>query len=310
VMANREVERIFRYPRGELIGELIEVLIPVHLRVGHRGFRESFLENPVARVMGLGRELHGCRKDGGLVPVEIGLTPSPTAEGMYVIAAVADVSTRRRLEDDLRQSQRMSALGEVTGAVAHDFNNLLTTILTSLDLGLDQCREALEGDHPAFGELAVARASAERAVSLTRQLLAFSKRRVFCPVPISLNQLVENSRPMLERLIGACTTLRMDLREDLPPVSIDPDLFGQVLLNLTVNAADAIDGRGTIWIRTEIEEGGGDLAERVRLEVTDTGGAWIQIRLLAHLNHSSRPSHMAPASVYRRFTESSVRQAG
>jgi len=272
-LANAEIERIFGYTHSELIGASVDLLVPAGSRGAHPHLRGSFMAQPSRRMMGEGRELYGERKDGSLVPVEIGLTPSSSPSGTFVIAAIADLTERRKhraeqvqMEDELRRSQRLSALGEVTGAVAHDFNNILTTIIAPLDLCIDQCESTVGSDHPIRQELEVARASAARAVTLTRQLLAFSRRRVFCPVPLDLNEVVERSRPMLKRLSRAQIALGFSLEEGLPSVVIDPALFDQVLMNLTLNAGDAIEGVGAVVVRTGVGSNGW-----VSLEVTDTG---------------------------------------
>lgn len=273
VLVNAEVERIFGYSGTELIGRSVDLLVPADFRSAHPGHRAHFMAHPSERKMGGGRELFGARKDGSLVPVEIGLTPSKSPSGTLVIAAIADVSDRRnhemerlRMEEELRRSQRLSALGEVTGAVAHDFNNLLTTIIAPLDLCSEYCEKVEDIDGRIRHELDVARASAARAVSLTRQLLAFSRRRIFSPVPINLNDIVMRSRGMLERLMRSQVALTFELAERLPSVVLDPALFDQVLLNLSLNAADAIPGKGVVHVRTGVAPN-----QWVFLEVTDTG---------------------------------------
>ena len=103
-LVNRETERLFGYPRGEIVGKSIELLVPGRFRTGHSGFRDSFFAHPQTRAMGAGRDLFGVRKDGTEVPVEIGLNPIETHEGLFVLASVVDITERKRAEVELRRS--------------------------------------------------------------------------------------------------------------------------------------------------------------------------------------------------------------
>jgi signal transduction histidine kinase len=155
---------------------------------------------------------------------------------------------RQQLEAQLRQSQKMEAIGQLAGGVAHDFNNLLTTIIGSTDVLSTQRRDEL--GRAGMAEIRVIREAAERGAALTRQLLAFSRRQVLQPEIIDLEVLVRRSAKILERLLGAEYQLRMQLGERLGRVRVDPGQLEQVLLNLVINARDAMTPGGTVAVTT------------------------------------------------------------
>ena len=162
-------------------------------------------------------------------------------------AAQHELAERQRLEEELRQSQKMEAIGRLAGGVAHDFNNLLTVITGNLELA----RMDLPSGSPVQSYLEDLHEAAESATALTRQLLAFSRRQLVEPQVISLNELVSRVKKMLRRLLGEDVSLETQLAPDLGMVLADPGQFEQVLVNLAVNARDAMPGGGTLTIRTE-----------------------------------------------------------
>src|SRR5437899_3191738 len=141
---NAQALCMFGYDRGELIGKTVETLLPERLRHAHQGHRSGYMKDPHARSMGVGMELLASRKDGTEFPVEISLGPLVTREGVLVSSTIVDITGRKKLEEQLRLSQRMEAIGKLAGGVAHDFNNLLAVILGCSDVALD----ALLPDHP------------------------------------------------------------------------------------------------------------------------------------------------------------------
>jgi len=152
----------------------------------------------------------------------------------------------RKLQDQLAQASKMEAVGRLAGGVAHDFNNLLTTILGYSEMILSQLNE----EDPFRVEVEEIHKAGERAAALTQQLLAFSRRQVIKPRVIDLNEAVKNARKMLERLLGKSIDLELDLASDIGRVKVDPHQIDQVLLNLAVNARDAMPNGGTLTIAT------------------------------------------------------------
>jgi PAS domain S-box-containing protein len=223
------------------------------------------------------------RKDGTLFPVEITNTYLEFEGNEFAISFVRDITDRKkaediqaRLEQQLLQFQKMESIGRLAGGVAHDFNNLLTVIQGYCDL----IEEEIPHGTPLLEELGQIRLASERAAALTRQLLAFSRKQLLSPSILALNDLVANMRKMLERLIGEDITLMTTLEPDLRLVTADSGQIEQVIMNLVINARDAMPTGGTLIIET----GNIDLDENyatthpeapigpcVLLTVTDTG---------------------------------------
>jgi PAS domain S-box-containing protein len=163
-----------------------------------------------------------------------------------VVVNARDVTERRRLEEQLRHAQKMEAIGQLAGGVAHDFNNLLTAILGYCNLILDD----VAADAPIRSDLEEIRSAGERAAALTRQLLAFSRRQMLQPRIVALNDLIREIEKLLRRLISEDVQLTTSLADDLLPVSVDPASIEQTLVNLAVNARDAMPRGGRLTLET------------------------------------------------------------
>ncbi len=193
-----------------------------------------------------------------------------------MVGAITDLTTSKQLQDQLRQVQKIEAIGRLAGGIAHDFNNLLTALLGSTEL----LQRRLGDDHPAQQELATIQRTARRAADFTRGLLAFARRQVLEPVYLDLNSFISEALPMLRRLIPE--NIRIDLRAGggLKAVRADRGQMTQILMNLCVNARDAMPAGGTITISTEnitmdkafiADHQGAKPGPYVSLAVTDTG---------------------------------------
>jgi nitrogen-specific signal transduction histidine kinase len=185
-----------------------------------------------------------------------------------LLLVTADLSEHRHLEEQLAQASKMEALGQLAGGVAHDFNNLLTAIQGFAELTLME----LGDDHPQRRWVAGILESARQGSELTTKMLAFSRRQTLNPVAMNLNNVVRRTEPLLRRLIGDRIDLRYHLDEELRPVKVDPGQISQVIINLAVNARDAMPNGGTITIRTSQQERAAS-GEQVysALEIADTG---------------------------------------
>ncbi|MBI5583623.1 MAG: PAS domain S-box protein [Deltaproteobacteria bacterium] len=193
-----------------------------------------------------------------------------------VLVFTTDITEKKKLELQFLQAQKMEAIGRLAGGVAHDFNNLLTSIIGHADLMLLELRR----DDPLVGDIQEIKKAADRATDLTRQLLAFSRKQVLQPKILNLNQVIEDMKKMLRRMIGEDIELKTDLAPDLGRVLVDPGQIDQVIMNLIVNARDAMPRGGKLTIGTanaEITDAdvrrylGSKSGAYVLLEVSDNG---------------------------------------
>jgi len=237
---------------------------------------EQLLEAWAGMTPGEHRTLRGVhrRKDGSEFSVEVRVGLSELEGQRLLLSLVRDVTDRERLELQLRQAQKMEAVGRLAGGIAHDFNNLLTAILGTSDLLVAD----LDPRDHRRDDIEEIRKSARRAADLTRQLLAFSRRQVLAPRVLVVNDVIANLQRMLARLIGEDVVLQAVLPPGVGRIKADPGQVEQVIINLAVNARDAMPQGGSLTIATDNVEilsplDGHSAAPGayVRIRVTDTG---------------------------------------
>jgi PAS domain S-box-containing protein len=275
-IVNNKAEELFGYTRDELVGQRLEMLLPEALRERHVDHRKDYFARPRARPMGIGVDLAGKRKNGQEFPIEISLNYVDVGGHSLAISFITDISARIRLEQQLRQSQKMEAVGQLAGGVAHDFNNLLTVIQGYSAMAL----EGLEPDDDLHEPMEEILKAATNAASLTRQLLTFSRRQVVRPKILNLNGVIQQIEKMLRRVIGEDVDLIIAGTSELDDIQADPGLIEQIIMNLSINARDAMPEGGRLVIETaslflDKEYVGAHLAMKtgnhVMLAVTDTG---------------------------------------
>jgi len=269
--ANDAASQMLGYPRGELCSMTAPDLAPSFTppRFAEH-FREHFPSGKATVETAL------RRKDGTEFPVEIAISYREFDGQRTSCAIVRDLTERKRLEAEFQQAQKMEVIGRLTGGIAHDFNNLLTAILGFSELALDQLH-----DNPALAaDIDEIRKAGARANRLTRQLLGFSRRQVSAPRVTDLNQVVQELRAMASRVIGDDVRLDVLAGAELHNVKVDPSHVEQVLMNLLVNARDAMPRGGRIVIATANIDLDGSFAAahegaaqgpHVALSVADTG---------------------------------------
>lgn len=275
IQVNQRLADLLGYSKAELLAT-----IPLELTHHSYSDRADSLGRPYVE----GPDQHRPRMsrlvclDGTPVWVEITTSVVRRSDGTphYVMAVIEDISVRKQLESEFLQAQKMEAVGRLASGVAHDFNNLLTAIDGYGELLLDD----LAADDPHRADVQEILLAGKRAGSLTRQLLAFSRRQVMEVRVMDLAEIVKGMEKMTRRLVGQHIEITVRLNGALRPVRVDPGQVEQVLLNLIVNAADAMPERGSLAIetmseilreQTRLTTGELDPGEYITLSVSDTG---------------------------------------
>jgi two-component system cell cycle sensor histidine kinase/response regulator CckA len=277
VLFNAAAEQMFGCSAAQVSGQLLDSFIPERLRQAYKEqLRDLALAGPAWHGRGeLGVEA-GLRSNGEEFPIEGSISKVETPEGKLYTIILRDITMRKQLEEQLAQSQKMESIGRLASGMAHDFNNLLTIIRGYVDLMLIEAA----ADHPWGEGLGQIRRAGERATELIRQLLAFSRQQILAPTVLDLNLLVTNLNKMLERLIGEDITLSTTLQPDLWSITADSGKIEQVIMNLAVNARDAMPTGGRLTIETANVNLGAGYAEShleapagpcVLLSVSDNG---------------------------------------
>jgi two-component system, LuxR family, sensor kinase FixL len=247
VLVNSQTEKLFGYTREEIIGRSVEDLVP-RRRPAHSSYRRAFFEEPMARTMGAGRELFARRKDGSEFPVEIGLAPIETPEGTFILSAVVDITARKEAELEAQRHRtevahlsRVALMSEMSTSLAHELNQPLSGIVSNAaagqrfidrgDVDMQEIREILT-DIVSDGR---------RAGDVVRGIRAMVKKGQAIRQKMNLNDVVAKVVQIVspDALLRSCE-LEIALQPNLPPITGDPIQFQQVLLNLVLNAFDAM----------------------------------------------------------------------
>jgi hypothetical protein len=247
--------------------------MPDPYQAEHDGYLVDYLRTGRAKVIGIGREVVGRRKDSTEFPLELTVTELRLGDERHFTGVLRDITARRRLEEQFRQSQKMEAVGRLAGGVAHDFNNLLTVINGYADLLL----MGVSATDPKRASLAAVRDAGERAAALTSQLLAFSRKTIVAPKVFDLRDVVIQAERLLHRLIGEDISLHVVSHAAPCRLNADPAQIDQLIMNLAVNARDAMPTGGRLTLETKVislsrgTDSSPTPGEYVQLTVSDTG---------------------------------------
>jgi PAS domain S-box-containing protein len=275
LLVNRRLSELLGYTADELTSvDFMTLSHPDEVEQDTRA-KDRLIAGGIDRYT---REKRYRRKDGSFVwtNLTVSLHRDARGEPSYFIATIEDITERKRAEEEARQLHKMEAIGRLAGSIAHDFNNLLTAMVGYADLALIQLRR----DDPVSRDIQEIRVAGKSAASLTRQLLAFSRKQILQPEVLDLNVIVSRLHGLLRRLIGEHIRLEWRLTRPLDRVSADPGQVEQVVLNLALNARDAMPRGGTLSIETaNVELDAGHMSDHpgalpgkhVMLAISDTG---------------------------------------
>jgi PAS domain S-box-containing protein len=284
---NRAAEKLFGWPQAEAIGRNVTILMPLPHSSEHDGYFQRYLDSGRKSVIGMsGRRVTGKRKDGSIFSLEISITEFRDGQRGFA-AVMRDLTERQRQDEQLRQAQKMEAVGRLATGIAHDFNNLLMGVLGCARIA----QRSLASDHPAMEMVDEIRAAVERGANLSRQLLAYSRQRPAEVELLRLNDVVGAIERMLRPVIGEDIQLELELCPSGGSIYANAAKIEQVLMNLAVNARAAMPAGGRLRIATRDLEFERPVHTRTKdltpgrwvvLEVSDTGCGMSE-HVLAHL---------------------------
>lgn len=249
LLANKQAERIFLLSRGQLMKSNLQSLLPQldMESIPKPTDRNLSLSNDKASENNLISML-ALDSEGNSIPVEAAISATETESGITNTCIVRDVSDRVKLEVQLRESQKMDAIGKLTGGMAHDFNNLLGVIMGNIDLALRK----LEQDSPILKRLETAKKAGARGAELTQRMLAVARRQPLMPKPNSIKAIIDELGDMLPRTLGPDIEMSYDIKSGVPNVLVDRSGLENVILNLAINSAHAMPDGGKFLISSKV----------------------------------------------------------
>lgn len=273
---NPACQRLFGYQADEVIGRNVKMLMPPVYSENHDAYLANYQRTHEPKIIGIGREVLGQRKDGQIFPMYLSVGEAKQETESIFVGIISDLTERRATEERLRRSQRMEAIGQLTGGIAHDFNNLLAIILGNLELMLEHAGLPLDARELAMEVMS----AGERGAELVRRLLAFARKQQLEPRAINLNERLPETVQLLKRTLGEAVQVSTHAASDLWDALADPTQVDDAVVNLAINARDAMPDGGTLIIETANVFLDEDYAQQhidvtagayVMLAVSDTG---------------------------------------
>ena len=274
---NKAGEKLFGYSAKEVVGKNLSILMPDSEAKEHQSYVQRYLSGGKPKIIGIGREIEGKRKNGDLFPMRISVSELPKKPdgSLFFIGSCLDLTEQKKQEEQLRRTQKMDALGKLTGGLAHDYNNLLAIILGYAEL----LKAKLKNDDELSKYVYEIDHAAERGAKLTNKLLGFSQHNISKTDVFNINDLLQELQFMLEKTLSARIKLIFDLAENLWLVELDSGDFQDTIVNMAINAMHAIETSGQIIFQTENEQLNSSDAQQmnlstgeyVKLNITDTG---------------------------------------
>jgi len=274
---NQFAQKIFGYSAEEAIGQNSRILIPEAYHSDFDRYFERLLKDGEVAVIGLNRAAKAITKSGNIFPIQISVANLPAAEDgvrRFIVSCI-DRTEHIKQEEQIRRTQKMDALGKLTGGIAHDYNNMLGVII-----GYSELMEiSLNDNKKALGQIRKIRHAADRSAKLTQKLLSFSRGGSDHAKKVQINKVLNQVSDMIAKSLTARIDLELDLTEKSWPVWLDVDELEDLILNMSINAQHAMPEGGTLTFKTEAVTMGGSEARRfnivkgdyMRLSIIDTG---------------------------------------
>jgi PAS domain S-box-containing protein len=243
---NPACEKLFQYRSEEVLRQNVKMLMPSSYRVEHDGYIQNFLSTGERKIIGIGREVLGQRKDGSTFPMDLSVGEARQEGESIFVGIIHDLTERKRTEELLVQAQKMEMVGQLSGGIAHDFNNLLTVIVGNAEFLSEKlkARQDLQQLAEDIGR------AGDRGAELTQRLLAFGRRQVLRPVEIDCNELLGSMHKLLQRTLRQDVEIKADFDPELSFAFADAAQLESAVLNLAVNAQDAMLSGGRLTIST------------------------------------------------------------
>ncbi|TGL60199.1 PAS domain S-box protein [Leptospira ognonensis] len=247
-MANESTVNMFGYGLRELTGKNIKILMPTPFREEHDTYLSNYHSTGIKKIIGKGREISALKKNGEVFPIDLSVSEWMFEGEKFFTGIVKDITYKKSMESHLKQSQKLEALGQISGGIAHDFNNILAILMGNLEL---IARKIPIEDLKVRSKIDASLRAVDRGSQLTKKLLSFARKQAFSPQIFDLNEVIRDNEEMLARVIGKEIEIQVETSAEPLLVSLDKNELQNVILNLAINARDAMDHAGTLTLRTE-----------------------------------------------------------